>query len=273
MSHPIGNLIDVWDVQTFDEGLITELHANVDLVRNFIEADRKLFLESQASHVGMLHASNPYAQRYLQFLDDLSCKMETRTIRAWHYTRLTDLEEQTIRASGIWLSTPETTRQRLKAQVAAGHLSTEIAEALFAESPFNNSEQAKARSDRFWMVSHPVEIADGGVTLLLDNWGGEAVYFWLTDPDLRKVVAAIGKPRVLELAVPLSASRQAYSAGKAVVAAFARVLGCKPDFGKFDLCVTRPLGPETVLAVHCAGEAAFTCIGNGYPTSFQRLEK
>ncbi|NTH49196.1 hypothetical protein G6K98_31640 [Agrobacterium rhizogenes] len=36
------------------------------------------------------------------------------------------------------------------------------------------------------MVSHPHDIEDGGVELLLESWGGESVYFWQQDPDLHR---------------------------------------------------------------------------------------
>lgn len=196
--------------------------------------------------------------------------MEDRTIRAWHYTRLTDSEVDMLRASGIQLSTKETARQRLDEQVATGEISVEIASALFAASPLHDYQQLDARSNRFWLTSDPLNVKDRGVTLLLNNWGGEVVYFWLETPDLQKIVGKIGKSRVLEVAVPLSATRHAYVAAKAMVANFARSIGCVPDFGAFDLCAVRPLGPETVLAIHSEGEAAFERIGRGYPITFRR---
>jgi hypothetical protein len=39
--------------------------------------------------------------------------METRTIRAWHYTRLTDAEVVAMRMTGISLSSLDAIRQRL----------------------------------------------------------------------------------------------------------------------------------------------------------------
>jgi hypothetical protein len=118
------------------------------------------------------------------------------------------------------------------------------------------------------MTSHPVEIEGGGISLLLGNWGGEAVYFWLKDPQLKELVAHIGRPRILEVAVPLGATRHAYSAAQAVVATFARSIGSTPDFRDFDLYVTRPLEPEAILAVHTEGQAVFAAIGNTYPNNF-----
>src|SRR5580700_8687749 len=214
------NVIDVWNVETFDEALRMELCANAELIRNYMLTDRQNFLERQASNRMLLHPTNPYAASYQRFLEDVGRDMEARTIRAWHYTRLTDAETDTLRAAGVYPSTLETTRRRLDAQVAAAELSAEIANALFAQSPFHHAEQLEPRSKKFWMTSHPVQIEDGGVTPLLGSWGGEAVYFWLDDATLEQLVRGVGKPRVLEIAVPLNATRHAHRAGEAVVASF-----------------------------------------------------
>jgi predicted transcriptional regulator len=149
------------------------------------------------------------------------------------YTRLTDRETDDIRKNGIHPSTLDSLRRRLDAQVAAGSFSSGTADALYAASPFHH--QLDARSGKFWMTSHPVSIDDRGVNLLLNNWGGEATYFWLQDDALQKVVAGIGRPRVLEISMPIGKSRHSYSAGEAVIAAYAHTLGCVPDRGAFDL--------------------------------------
>ena len=39
----MAGLIDVWDVDTFGEDLMIQLHANAELVRNYIATDKKSF--------------------------------------------------------------------------------------------------------------------------------------------------------------------------------------------------------------------------------------
>jgi hypothetical protein len=261
--------IDVWDIETFGEDLIALLHANAELVRDYILTDRDISLERETSGLRAIYRSNPHAESYLQFLERLGQRMERVTIRAWHYTRLTDSEVDALRAAGVQLSTLEAMRRRLDAQVAAGQISVEIANALLEASVLHDRQQVASRSNRFWMTSHPLAVEDDGVTLLLDNWGGEVVYFWLQDRHLEQVVGGIGRPRVIEIGVPLDATCHAYVAGKAVVASFARSLGYIPDFGAFDLSAIRPLGPQSVLAVHTEGEATFSHVGKEYPINFR----
>lgn len=118
------------------------------------------------------------------------------------------------------------------------------------------------------MVSHPVVLEDCSVELLLESWGGESAYFWQRDMALQEMLKRIGRPRVLEIAMPLVYSRHSFSAAEAVVAAYGRLLGCRPNKHAFDLYTHQPLGPEHVLAVHSEGEPNFGAMARGYPAGF-----
>lgn len=199
---------------------------------------------------------------------------DSGVIEAWHYAlngfehgQVTDDEIDALRRTGITLSTIETLRARLDAQVQAGALSTGDADGLFAASPFH-SDQHGARANKYWMTSHPVAPDDSGVELLVGHWGGEVTYFWLRDQALLDRVAALGRGRVVEVAVPVAATRHSYSAGEAVVATFARALGCKPDKKAFDLYTARPLEPEAILSVHSDGDADYLALGSGFPSGY-----
>jgi hypothetical protein len=265
----LSTLIDVWNTETFDQGLISELRASEQLVRDYLTTDRRQFEEREASDRWMPYASNPHASEYLAFLEAVGRDiMQVRTIRAWHYTRLLDDEVRIIRTNGIYPGTLDTLQRRLDGLVKVGSLTASDAEALFAASPCHHKEQQPGRLGKFWLTSDPVPTDDSGVELLLGNWGGEATYFWLEDKRLEKLVAEIGQPRILEIAVSIANTNHWYSAGKAVVAAFGRTLGCRPDRGAFDLYSTEALGPAAVLAIHTEGDASFKAMARGYPARF-----
>jgi hypothetical protein len=86
------------------------------------------------------------------------------------------------------------------------------------------------------------------------------VYFWLKDPKLVEPVKSFGRPRVIELAVPLQVTSHAYSAAKTVAATFVRSLGCEADLSAFDLYATSALGADAVLTVHTEGEPNFAAL-------------
>jgi hypothetical protein len=258
--------IDVWDVNTFDQELTAKLRANTDLIRDTMLTDRKLYREREATSPKGAYGDNPYKEHFLRLLDEIGCDMRTLTIRAWHYTRLTDGEVEKIRATGIYPATLETLRQRHDAAIAAGLFTSETAAALFAVSPFH--KQLDVRSNRFWMTSNPIVINDARVRLLLGSWGGESTYFWLEDPALQELVARIGTPRVLEIAVPLRVTDRAYEAGRTVISSFGKSLGCGAEIEGFDLYAVQALGPDTVIAIHSQGDPNFAALGQGYPIGF-----
>jgi hypothetical protein len=197
--------------------------------------------------------------------------MEQRTIRAFHYTRLTDGEVATLKRDGIHVSTPATLQRRLDDIVAAGGLPRDATDHLNATSPFH-SDQLEARSGKFWMTSHPIAGDDHGVTPLMRHWGGEVASMWISDEALLAPLASLGKPRIIEVAVPMRATRHSYSAGTAVVGSFARSRGSTPAKHAFDLYVDQPLPPTAILAAHAEGDAAFVEMGRGYPAGFVDVE-
>jgi hypothetical protein len=263
-------LIDVWDIDTFDADLRGDLDCHADLIRDYMLTSRRQWLEREASDRRMPYPENPYAGKFLAVTEYMMGLMEQRTIRAWHYTRMSDAEIAVLRRDGIHLSTLDAIRARLAAQVAAGSFSQDVADRLFADSPFQ-SDQLGSRSNKFWMVSHPIDVEDSGVELLLESWGGEAAYFWQRDEALQELLKGIGRPRVLEIAMPLVHSRHCYSAAEAVVATYGRTLDCDPDKKAFDLYTHQPLGPEHLLTIHSEGDAGYSAMGRGYPERFVDL--
>lgn len=265
-------IIDVWNNATFDAELLGDLDAHPEVIRDYHVTSRRQWLEREASDRLMPYPENAYADEFQWVTEHIMRLMETRTIRAWHYTRMTDAEVHALRQRGIYPSTLDNIRARFAAQVATGAFTAKVADRLFADSPYQ-SDQRGSRSNKFWMVSHPDDVEDGGVTLLLESWGGESAYFWQRDPALQSLLKGIGTPRVLEIAMPLTHSRHSYSAAEAVVATYARALGVTPDKKAFDLYTHQPLGPAHLLAVHSEGEADYAMIGRGYPAEYVDVDR
>jgi hypothetical protein len=265
-----SNPIDVWDAKTFDDELTAILAEGAQLIRSYMLTDHQIFVSHDLGlgpEKSMIRPQNPFSSAFLALNETIGERLGSRTIRAWHYTRLTAAEVGILQTKGVHLSTPTTLRTRLDLQVASGALSAEIADALYAASPFH-SDQLKARSGKFWMVSHPVASDDFGVEPLMAHWGGEVGSMWTKDPSLLAPLSAIGRPRVIELAVPLALTRHSYSAAQAVVATFGRTLGCIPGKHAFDLYVMTPLPPESVLKVHNDEDSSFLAVGVKYPEGY-----
>ena len=228
--------------------LLALLEEHADLVRNYLEIDHQIFISHDLGRGpgrSILRPENPHASGFYDLQEAIGREMEERTIRAFHYTRPTDSEVETLKHDGVHLSTPVSLQRRLDA-VAVGGPARGVADKLYAESPFH-SDPLKARSGKFWMTSHPTAIDDSGVAPLLKHWGGEVASMWIRNEALSAQLASLGKPRIVEVAVPMSATRHSYHAGKAVVATFARSRGSTPGKLAFDLFVVQPLPPPASL--------------------------
>ena len=262
--------IDLWDYGSLDDELRQVLEPNRQLIQEYFETDHTIFLSHDLGRSpgrSSNRPDNPRASAYYDLLDEVNELMRVRTIRAYHYTRLTDQEVEDLHRSGIYLSTPETLQHRLDALVASGKLSAADAEVLFSKSPFH-SEQCQGRTGKFWMTSHPVSVEDCGVVPLMERWGGEVASFWLRDLQLSSSLVEIGTARVIEIAAPLEKTRHSHSAATAAVATFGRHIGAIPGKSDFDLYVNAPLEPGSVLAVHMEGDTTFAAIGKSYPPGY-----
>jgi len=266
----MADVIDVWDMRTFDPAVLGILEERAQQIVTYFATEQAIFLScdnARSLQHPVTRPDNPCAYSYHALLDEVAELMASRAIRAFHYTRLTDDEVAALRRSGIHLSTMESLRRRLGALVGSGAISAEIGAHLYQASPFHGG-QHDARSGKFWMVSHPLAVDDGGVAPLLKRWGGEVASFWVDDPALLKPLVRLGKARILEIAAPLASTPHSHAASKAVVATFGRSCGAIPEKSNFDLYVEAPLPPAAVLAIHTEDEVAFTAMGRSYPAGY-----
>ncbi|MCW8088245.1 hypothetical protein [Sabulicella glaciei] len=263
--------IDVWDVSTFDRELTALLRAHEDLIRDYTTTDHHIFRDydlGQGKGPYLYRSDNPHGAAFLRLKETVGQEMEGRTIRAFHYTRLTDVEVEGLLKQGIHPSTPDSLRTRLNSMVTAGHLTTDRAAALYKASPFHG-EQLEARDGKFWMTSYPHVVDDPGVVRLMRHWGGEVASWFLEDDDqILAPLSEIGKPRIIEVAVPLALTRRSYSAGEAIIAAFGRYMGLATGKHDFDLYTIAPLEPSAILKVHGEWDASFAAMGRGYPRRY-----
>lgn len=260
-------IIDVWSINTFDPELLELLEANARLIRAYFDTNTDIFLSydlGRGHPRPAVRPGNPHASNFYRLLEDAGRLMTQRTIRAFHYTRLTDDEVADLSVSGVHLSTPETLLRRFNALVALSILLQAIADSLYAQSPFH-SDQHDARTGKFWMTSHPTEPGDSGVAPLMKHWGGEVASMWVSDTELLAPLREIGRARIIEIAVPLATTPDSYSAAKAVVATFGRSIGAIPGKGAFDLYANQALPPSAVLAIHAEGDPAFVAMGAHIP--------
>jgi len=264
----MDQLIDVWDVSTFDDALLSILEDHAQLIRNYRAESVRLRREREVQSPRGPHKENRFGPALSSFREAMTELMTERTIRAWHFTRLTAGETAIIRAAGMQPMTLALIARRLDAAVDAGDLDREFADHLYADSPFHHQIEAN-RENKIWLTAQPYLLDDSGVAELLDRWGGESISFVHRDGAVLDRLQQVGSGCVLEIALPLRVTTRVAEAAQNVIDAFSASIGVDGGWGGgADMVAVQPIEPEWIIAIHREGDPAFDAIGRGYPASF-----
>lgn len=254
-------IISTGDPSTFDPELRAIFDANKGLIDAYHVRDAQLEADRRAGGMRYITEPNLIADAYIRFREDLGRHFQSRTVRCWHYTRLTDDELAHIRTHGVTPGTIASMENRIARQVAARRLSEADGTALIAASPLRLPEQAEARLGMFWVVDRAVHPSDWGVEPLLAHWGGEVVYFYLQDEALIARLQGLGTPTVLELAVPVASTTHAFSFAESALSSVVESMGYPPRLRGIDAYLTKPLGAKGVISVHTPADPTFSSLG------------
>jgi len=98
--------IDVWDVSTFDSELTVFLRARAGLIQAYMEKEHEIVIShdlGRGPKKAILRPKNPYAELFYALSGEVVQKLQSRKIRAFHYTRLMESEVD-IRGGSVCLN-------------------------------------------------------------------------------------------------------------------------------------------------------------------------
>lgn len=126
--------------------------------------------------------------------------LQSYSLVGWHCTRLADHEVADIVANGMSLLDVGLVSRRVDAAVKAGLLAPDHGARLKAE----NQAAEQYRAGMLWFCFfNPAIAGEGGIGDLVGLWGGEAVYNSHDREEIGPIIAAIGRPAVVEAEVPI----------------------------------------------------------------------
>jgi hypothetical protein len=262
-------MLDSWNPKTFSAEICSALSDHSELIRNYCEEDRKLMEEHLNSSPYQSLKSNQFHLAYSDLREQILAPiLASSRIRVWHYTRLTDDEADSMRQQ-LALSTLDHLKDRLETLVASTLLTRDEAEIIYAESPFH--AQLNIRTGRLWTTNIPLPPGDSGVLLLLESWGGESAYFWLSNKMIAAKLKKVGSPRIVELETALSDNLNGYSVSDTVLKAWAKKLGIPVQLSGCDLPITNCIDTAKVVRVHTKGDSSFEAVATAYPEDARAL--
>lgn len=269
-NAPPYNLLDI---KTFDDELIALLDKGKNIILAYLNAEREKSAAFEAAPENMKTivklSPNPHWDEYDNLVNNMIANLlHSRSILAYHYTRLTDDEVDYIHEHGFEPSTPQSLQRRLNARALAGDLDLAVAEKIYRLSPLQL--KANGREGLFWMTAVAKPTNDGEVEALLGFWGGEVSY--MPHLDVSTHVPKIGRSRVFEISLPLNVAKQVSSAAKTIVSTYLRSLGLSAGISDFDISTGTALPPNVIVRVLTEGEPEFLELGRQYRDLEETLE-
>lgn len=260
--------IDAWNPQTFADEIATVLTEYSRLILDYYVENRKLMDEHLNRSTYQSLKPNPHSRAFQEFHENVLAPTVARSrIRAWHYTRLTD-DEADAMSRKLVPSSLKHLRYRLNNLVANNLLTHDDADTVFAHSPYHKQS---VRAGCICTTIIPLSHYDSGVEPLLESWGGESAYFWLTDEGVAKKLRTLGTPRIIEIETALADNLNGYKVAKTFLDAWAKKLGAPTAISGCDLFIKESIGTAKVLRIHSDGGNSFEAVGTVYPEGIAAL--
>ena len=127
--------IDLWDHRTYDAEITGWLSDRKELITGYYHDERKKDAEIAERDRWEPLQPNPYSADFMAAREELGALMAKKTLRVFHYTRMSDSEIGALSADGIVPTSLEFLKARIVRQVEQGFLTREQGETIFANSP------------------------------------------------------------------------------------------------------------------------------------------
>lgn len=261
--------MDAWSPATFDTELCEVLTDHTDLIVDYHREDLRLMDAHLKSDPYESLRPNRFSPDFLSLREHtVTPLLRDRRIRGWHYTRLID-EEVLLIQRELEPSSLASLGLRLETLVRLNLLTQEEAEIVYRQSPFHS--QDTIRSNRLWMTTVPQQQDHPGVAPLLESWGGESAYFWLSNNIVAEKLRNIGTPRIVEIETALRDTLNAFSVAETVIQAWVRQFEVSVEPSGCDLAITACLDAARVLRIHTKGDGIFEQVAKTYPDGCDKL--
>jgi hypothetical protein len=265
-------MISIWDLGTYDGDVQDYLKLHQETIR--LHRERALELDKieppidLQERIRFQRPTNQHYQAYMEARDGLAPILQSKSCRAFHYTRMTDGEVARILRAGIRMTSLDLLSERLQAVVEEKLLEPEIAETIYRSSALHSPHEYGDRRG-FWTTACPIDVTDSAVDMLVGHWGGESSYFpfmgGTEDEATLAAIQGIGRGRILEIEVPMSSTQGVgpHSATKTMFDVVERSFGHENSLA-LDFNSLEPLPPSVIKRVVSEGEDEFHDVAGAF---------
>ena len=197
-----------------------------------------------------------------ELIEFVNQELTSGKLVGYHCSRLEATEVESILQTGLRPLDKTLVDERIKRQLALGHLSQYVAQRLQRENAMNDNTAGQRIGMIHFCFSQALLKDESGVGRLFACWGGEALYRGLekdsfVGPEIRK----IGRPAIVVAAVSIPAIETFLSVGERLLNVFLEKRGIstahRPEF-EGHTCEPVP----DIIRVVMAGEPMFEELTN-----------
>lgn len=252
-------LIALDDPSTWPAELVAILRDSLPVLRGYQDnrvSNDRLRDENPNDIMLRIHPpTNPFRAARDGLVAEIEAQLVGKSVLAWHCTRLCQDEIEAAKEAGLFLLSPETFGARVQQRRKVGDITSAVAERLQGK----NQAHEEHRRGQLWFVLTRNLLATSGVADLFGFWGGEALYnSHDRDTVVGPILSSLGKPCILELAIPSSRVATFDRLGITIVRVFELADGLQDDNRADCQGFTRePIAASEVLRVITAGDPAF----------------
>lgn len=146
---------------------------------------------------------DPFRDQVDTALDEIDHELVKHRVVGFHCCRFLDSEKKLVLRDGMRTLSPQLVGDRIKLAVAEGCLSSEQARVLESHALLNETRGSRLGLAWFIFGRTTFQTHKSNLHYLLDQWGGEAIYFSEAGIGLEGVLAKIGRPTVVEAEIPV----------------------------------------------------------------------
>jgi len=176
----------------------------------------------------------------------------------FHCTRYHESEIAIVKEHGLKPLSEELAYGRVERLQEIGVIPPQIASRLLSENAVNNKHGDRLGRLCF-IFSRSILRHEGDVLRLLSYWGGEALY-WAheNDPEVAPVLKSIGRPCIIQAAVPIATLNTYSSVGEKVISVFLQTRGiATTDDGLLEGSLDQELASHHIQRIIEYGETEF----------------
>lgn len=255
----MDKVIDLSNQETWPKEIVAELDVGFAILAAYEEDKRRV---EKLCEKDIFARVDPPELRHFRERDLFvkridSCLNDWRLL-GFHCTRFHESEIEIVKEQGLKPLSEELAYGRVRRLHEIGVIQTQVALRLLSENAVNNNHGDRLGRLCF-IFSRSTLRHEGDVFRLLSNWGGEALY-WAheNDPEIAQVLKSIGRPCIVQVAVPIAMLNTYSSVGEKVISVFLHTHGAATtDDGLLEGSLDQALVSDHIQRIIEYGEPEF----------------